>query len=214
MQVTGGFLAEGYGLSEASPVTHCTPVDPTMQTVKVGSIGLPLPDTAARIVDLETGTKPLLVGEIGELAVCGPQVMQGYWNKPEETKLVLRDGWLLTGDVARMDADGYFFIVERKKDLIKYRDFSVYPRELEDLFYEHPAVKLCAVVGKPDDYGGEIPKAYVVLKEGAVVSAEELMSFVNGKVASYKAIRELELKKELPLSAAGKVLKRVLKEHI
>ncbi|MCW4024684.1 MAG: long-chain fatty acid--CoA ligase [Candidatus Bathyarchaeota archaeon] len=213
MQVTGGFLAEGYGLSEASPVTHCTPVDPTMKTVKVGSIGLPLPDTQARIVDLETGTKPLAAGEIGELAVKGPQVMLGYWEKPEETKLVLRNGWLLTGDVARMDSEGYFFIVERKKDLIKYRDFSVYPRELEDLLYEHPTVRMCAVVGKPDAYGGEIPKAYVVLKDDAVVSNEELMEFVNGKVASYKAIRELELKKELPLSAAGKVLKRVLKEH-
>ena len=124
-----------------------------MKTVKVGSIGLPLPDTDARIVDLETGRKTLAQGETGELAVKGPQVMKGYWQKPEETALVLRDGWLLTGDIAHMDEDGYFYITDRKKDLIKYKDYSVYPRELEDILYEHPAVKLCAVVGKPDQVG-------------------------------------------------------------
>jgi long-chain acyl-CoA synthetase len=211
MEVTGGFLAEGYGLTEASPVTHCTPVDRSMRTVKVGSIGLPLPDTNAKIVDLETGKKTLAVGETGELAVKGPQVMVGYWQKPEETAIVLRDGWLLTGDIARMDGDGYFYITERKKDLIKYKDYSVYPRELEDVLYEHPAVKLCAVVGKPDTAAGEVPKAYIVLRDGAAASAEEMMAFVNGKVAPYKAIREVEFRKELPLSAAGKVLKRQLK---
>jgi long-chain acyl-CoA synthetase len=125
MEVTGGFLAEGYGLTEASPVTHCTPVDRTMKTVKVGSIGLPLPDTEARIVDMETDEKTLLPGETGELAVKGPQVMRGYWRKPEETALVLRGGWLLTGDIARMDQEGYFYITDRKKDLIKYKDYSV-----------------------------------------------------------------------------------------
>ncbi len=179
MEVTGGFLAEGYGLTEASPVTHCTPVDRSMKTVKVGSIGLPLPDTEAQIVDLETG-KPVNVGETGELAVKGPQVMKGYWNKPEETALVLNDGWLLTGDIAHMDEDGYFYITDRKKDLIKTKDYSVYPRELEDVLYEHPAVKLCAVVGKPDALAGEVPKAYIVLKEDVAASADEIMSFVNG----------------------------------
>jgi long-chain acyl-CoA synthetase len=212
MQVTGGFLAEGYGLTEASPVTHCTPVDKTMRTLKVGSIGLPLPDTEARIVDLITGEKTLVIGETGELAVKGPQVMKGYWQKPEETALVLHDGWLLTGDIARMDKDGYFYITDRKKDLIKYKDYSVYPREIEDVLYEHPAVKLCAVVGKPDQLAGEIPKAFIVLKEGIVESAEEIMAFVNEKVALYKAIREVEFRKELPISSAGKVLRRVLQE--
>lgn len=211
MQVTGGFLAEGYGLTEASPVTHCTPVDKSMKTVKVGSIGLPLPDTDVRIVDLESGQKTLVVGEKGELAVKGPQVMQGYWRQPEETALVLRDGWLLTGDVAYMDADGYFFVVDRKKDLIKHKDYSVYPRELEDILYEHSAVKLCAVIGEPDALAGEVPKAFVVLKDGETVSGEELLAFVNGKVASYKAIREVEFRKELPISGAGKVLRRELK---
>jgi long-chain acyl-CoA synthetase len=208
MQVTGGFLAEGYGLSEASPVTHCTPVDPLK--VKVGSIGLPLPDTEAKIVDLETGKKTLMQGEVGELAVKGPQIMVGYYNKPQETALVLHDGWLLTGDIARVDRDGYFYIVDRKKDLIKYRDFSVYPRELEDILYEHPAVKLCAVVAKKDPVAGEVPRAFVVLKSGVAASEQEIMAFVNDKVASFKAIRELEFREELPVSSAGKVVRRLL----
>ena len=211
MQITGGFLAEGYGLTEASPVTHCSPVDRTMRSVKVGSIGLPLPDTDARIVDLEKGEKTLDVGMTGELMVKGPQVMKGYWHKSEETEMVLHDGWLLTGDIAHMDKDGYFYITDRKKDLIKTKDYSVYPRELEDIFYEHPAVKLCAVVGKPDKWAGEVPKAFIVLKEGMVVSAEEIMAFVNDKVATYKSIREVEFRSELPISSAGKVLKRCLK---
>jgi long-chain acyl-CoA synthetase len=212
MQITGGLLVEGYGLTECSPVTHCSPVDKSMRTVKVGSIGLPLPDTEAKIVDLETGEKTLAQGERGELAVKGPQVMKGYWHKPQETVMVLHDGWLLTGDIACMDEDGYFYITDRKKELIKTKDFSVYPRELEDILYEHPTVKLCAVVGKPDRLAGEVPKAFVVLKEDASVSGEDLMAFVNGKVASYKEIRELEFRKELPISSTGKVLKRLLKE--
>ena len=213
METTGGFLAEGYGLTEASPVTHCNPVDKTMKTVKVGSIGLPLPDTDARIFDAETGEKTLKPGETGELAVKGPQIMKGYWKKPEETANVLRDGWLYTGDIAKMDQDGYFYLTDRKKDLIKYKDYSVYPREIEDVLYEHSAVKLCAVVGKPDSMVGEIPKAYVVLKEGAEATEEEITEFVKEKVAPYKAVREVEFRKELPLSAAGKVLKRVLQEE-
>jgi long-chain acyl-CoA synthetase len=210
MEITGGFLAEGYGLTEASPVTHCNPVDRVL--LHVGSIGVPLPDTEAKIVDLETGTKTLGVGEVGELAVKGPQVMQGYWDRPDETALVLRDGWLLTGDIARIDKDRYCHIVDRKKDLIKHNGFSVYPRELEDMLYEHPAVKLCAVVAKPDPWTSEVPKAYVVLKEGTEVTCEELLAFVNGKVAPYKEIRDLEFRNELPISAAGKVLRRKLKQ--
>jgi long-chain acyl-CoA synthetase len=213
MKTTGGLLAEGYGLTEASPVTHCSPVDETMKTVRVGSIGLPLPDTEAMIVDVETGTKTLPVGEEGELAVRGPQIMKGYWRQPDETALVLRGGWLLTGDIARMDAEGYFYITDRKKDLIKYKDYSVYPREIEDILYEHPAVKLCAVVGKADLKAGEIPKAYVVLKEGAKATAQEIIDFINDKIAPYKAIREVEFRKDLPLSSAGKVLRRVLRNE-
>jgi long-chain acyl-CoA synthetase len=213
MEVTGGFLAEGYGLTEASPVTHCNPVDKTLCTVRLGSIGLPLPDTEARIIDVETGENSLACGEPGELAVKGPQVMLGYWRKPEETALVLRDGWLLTGDIARMDADGYFYITDRKKDLIKYKAYSVYPRELEDVLYEHPAVKLCGVVGKPVPVVGEVPKAFVVLKEGIEVTEAELMAFVKEKVAPYKVVREVEFRQQLPISAAGKVLRRALQEE-
>ena len=216
MEITGGVLVEGYGLTEASPVTHCNPLDRTMKTVKVGSIGVPWPDTEAKIMDLETGTRELPPGEVGELVVKGPQVMKGYWKMPEETAQVLRDGWLYTGDIAKMDEDGYFYIVDRKKDLIKYKGYSVYPRELEDVLYEHPAVKLCAVVGKPAPEVGEIPKAFVVLKEGYEPSEElkrEIMDFVNERVAAYKRIRELEFRTELPVSAAGKVLRRVLREE-
>jgi len=213
MHISGGFLAEGYGLTEASPVTHCNPVDKTMRTVRVGSIGLPLPDTDARIVDVETGEKTLEPGETGELAVKGPQVMRGYWRAPEETALVLRNGWLLTGDIARMDQNGYFYITDRKKDLIKYKDYSVYPRELEDVLYEHPAVKLCAVVGKPSPVVGEVPKAFIVLKGGAKTTEAEITAFIKEKVAPYKAVREVEFRQELPISAAGKVLRRTLQEE-
>ncbi|MEM2465676.1 MAG: long-chain fatty acid--CoA ligase [Candidatus Bathyarchaeia archaeon] len=213
MEVTGGVLVEGYGLTEASPVTHANPLDKTMRTVKVGSIGIPWPDTDAKIVDMETGEKELPPGEIGELIVKGPQVMKGYWKMPEETAEVLKNGWLYTGDLGIMDRDGYFYITDRKKDLIKYKGYSVYPRELEDVLYEHPAVKLCGVIGKPAPIVGEIPKAFVVLKEGMTATEEELIKFVNEKVAPFKAIRELEIRKELPLNAVGKVLRRVLREE-
>jgi long-chain acyl-CoA synthetase len=164
-------------------------------------------------MDAETGEKELQPGEIGELVVKGPQVMKGYWKMPEETAAVLRNGWLFTGDIGKMDEDGYFYITDRKKDLIKYKGYSVYPRELEDVLYEHPAVKLCGVVGKPDPVAGEIPKAFVVLKEGMSATEKEIMDFVNEKVAPYKAIREVEFRKELPMTMVGKVLRRVLQEE-
>lgn len=213
IDLTGGVLVEGYGLTESSPVTHSNPLDLTMKTVKVGSIGLPWPDTEAKIVDVKSGKKTLPVGEIGELAVKGPQIMKGYWKMPEETKAVLRNGWLHTGDVGKMDEDGYFYITDRKKDLIKYKGYSVYPRELEDILYEHPAVKLCGVIGKPKPVVGEIPKAFIVLKEGSEASEEEIVKFVRERVATYKAIREVEFRKELPMSLVGKVLRRKLREE-
>jgi len=213
MELTGGVLVEGYGLTESSPVTHCNPLDPSMKTVKIGSIGLAWPDTKAKIVDVETGTKDLSLGETGELVVKGPQVMKGYWNMPEETKVILREGWLFTGDIGKRDRDGYFYIVDRKKDLLKYKGYSVYPRELEDLLYEHPAVKMCAVVGKPDPVAGEIPKAFIVLKEGMEATEEEIIAFVKERISPYKRIREVEFRKELPLTLVGKVLRRVLREE-
>jgi long-chain acyl-CoA synthetase len=213
MDKTGGVLVEGYGLTESSPVTHCNPLDRSMKTVKVGSIGLPWPDTEAKIVDIETGEKELAAGETGELMVKGPQVMKGYLSMTEETAMVLRDGWLLTGDIGKMDEDGYFYITDRKKDLIKYKGYSVYPREVEDVIYEHPAVKLCAVVGKPDPVASEIPKAFIVLKDGTTATEDEIKKFVNEKVAPYKAVREVEFRKELPMTLVGKVLRRVLQEE-
>lgn len=208
--VFGSIIVEGYGLSEASPITHCNPLE-SSEEYKVGSIGIPYPDTDAKIVDIDKGETILNTGEFGELAVKGPQIMKGYWNSPEETASVLRDGWLYTGDICKMDEDGYFYLISRKKDLIKYKGHSVYPKELEDLLYEHPAVKFCSVIGKPDPIAGMIPKAYVVLSEGANVPEKEIMSFVNDKVAHYKAIREVEFRPDLPTNFLGKVLKRELR---
>jgi long-chain acyl-CoA synthetase len=213
MELSGGVLVEGYGLTESSPVTHSNPLDPTLKTVKIGSIGLPWPDTDAKIVDVQIGKKELAQGQDGELIVKGPQIMKGYWNLPDETKEVLRDGWLYTGDIAKMDEQGYFFITDRKKDLIKYKGYSVYPREIEDVLYEHPAVKLCAVVGKPDKIAGELPKAFIVLKEGQKATEDDIKKFVKAKVASYKTIREVEFRTELPMTPVGKVLRRKLREE-
>jgi len=213
MELSGGVLVEGYGLTESSPVTHANPLDKTLKTVKIGSIGLPWPDTDAKIVDTQTGTKELTTGQEGEMIIKGPQIMKGYWNLPDETKDVLREGWLYTGDIAKMDQEGYFFITDRKKDLIKYKGHSVYPREIEDVLYEHPSVKLCAVVGKPDKTAGELPKAFIVLKDGATATEEDIKKYVNAKVASYKAIREVEIRKELPLTPVGKVLRRALRDE-
>jgi len=213
MELTGGVLVEGYGLTESSPVTHYNPLDPSMKTVKIGSIGLPWPDTDSKIVDVETGKRELPVGEVGEVIIKGPQIMRGYWKMSEETKDVLRKGWLYTGDIGKMDEDGYFFITDRKKDLMKYKGYSVYPREIEDVIYEHLSVKLCAVVGKPDPAAGEIPKAFIVVKEGAKLTEDEFMEFVKERVAPYKIIREVEFRTELPMTLVGKVLRRTLREE-
>ncbi len=213
IELTGGVLIEGYGLTEASPVTHVNPADATMKTVKIGSIGLALPDTEAKIVDPKTGARDISFGEIGELVVRGPQVMRGYWNMQEETKAVLKEGWLYTGDIAKMDEEGYVYIIDRKKDLIKYGGYSVYPREVEDVLYEHPAVKICAVVGKPDPVAGEIPKAFVVLKEEKNATEEEIIEFVKGRVAAYKRVREVEFRKDLPMTSVGKVFRKALRDE-
>jgi len=166
-----------------------------------------------KIVDAKTGEKELPTGEIGEIIVKGPQIMKGYWNLPQETANILRNEWLHTGDIGKMDQDGYFYITDRKKDLIKYKGYSVYPRELEDILYEHPAVKLCAVIGKPDKTAGEIPKAFIVLKQGTTATEAEIKEFVKAKIAPYKAIREVEFRTELPMSVVGKVLRRTLREE-
>lgn len=206
---TGGVIVEGYGLSEASPVVTSNPLGGLR---KPGSVGIPLPDTICKIMDLDTGTKELGPEEVGELVVKGPQVMKGYWNRPEETAQVLRDGWLYTGDVAKMDQDGYFYIVERKKDLIISGGFNVYPREVEEVLYEHPKVAQAAVIGIPDEYAGERVKAVVVVKEGQNLTAEEIVDFCRERLTGYKVPRVVEFKEELPTTMTGKVLRRALKE--
>ncbi len=209
--LTGAHLIEGYGVTEASPVTHANPVDGESRE---GSIGLPLPETSQRIVDSATGTRVLPVGEVGELCVRGPQVMAGYFRQSEETENVLRDGWLLTGDIARLDPDGFAYIVDRKKDLIIVGGFNVYPREVEEVLYQHPAVQEAGVVGLPDRTLGEIVAAVVVKRPGADVTEQQLHDFVRDRIAHFKAPRRIEFRESLPRSAVQKVLRRVLKEEL
>ncbi|MEH6888607.1 long-chain-fatty-acid--CoA ligase [Bacillus sp. JJ864] len=208
-RVTGGKLVEGYGLTESSPVTHGN----FLWTKRVpGSIGVPWPSTDARILSLETG-EPLSVGEVGEIAVKGPQVMKGYWNKPEETAAVLKDGWLYTGDVGYMDEDGFFYVKDRKKDMIVASGFNVYPREVEEVLYEHEKVQEVVVLGVPDPYRGETVKAFVVVKDSVICSEEELNAFARKYLAAYKVPKVYEFRKELPKTTVGKILRRVLVEE-
>jgi long-chain acyl-CoA synthetase len=208
-------LNQGYGLSETSPVTHSTP---QLARRKYASIGLPMPDTDMKIVDVETGTQEMPLGESGELCICGPQVMQGYWQRPDESAAALRrhdDGrvWFHTGDVATMDEDGYTFIVQRKKDMIIVDGFNVYPSEVEGVLYTHPAVRMVAVIGVPDGYHGEVVKACVVPKRPDV-DAGELRAYCKQHLAAYKVPAEIELRETLPQSAVGKILYRVLRDEV
>ncbi|HEY6238625.1 MAG TPA: long-chain fatty acid--CoA ligase [Thermoplasmata archaeon] len=208
--LTGGRLIEGYGLTEASPVTHANPIEGER---RAGSIGLPFPDTDQRVVDVETGGRTLGTGEAGELCVRGPQVMLGYYRQPEETAQVLRDGWLFTGDVATIDADGYAYIVDRKKDIVVVGGFKVYPREVEEVLFQHPAVAEAAAIGVPDPVLGEVIKAFVVLRPGARATAEELIRFVRERIAHYKAPRSVDFRTNLPRSGIQKVLRRELRDE-
>src|SRR5512136_184311 len=209
-ELTGGKISEGYGLTEASPVTHANPFSGKR---KVGSIGLPRPDTDAKVVDLETGEKDLPPGEEGELCIRGPQVMKGYWNRPEETSRTLRNGWLYTGDIAKMDADGYFFIVDRKKDMIICGGYNVYPREIEEVLYQHPKIQEACALGVPDPYRGETVKAFVVLKEKEQATPEEIIEYCRKNMAKYKVPTSVEFRQELPKSNIGKVLRKILREE-
>jgi acyl-CoA synthetase (AMP-forming)/AMP-acid ligase II len=200
-------IHQGYGMTEASPVTHLTSAEPGRN--RPGTVGQLAPNTECRIVDVETGADTP-VGTAGELLVRGPQVMRGYLNEPAATAATLdADGWLHTGDIGRVDADGYFTIVDRLKELIKYKGYQVPPAELEALLLTHPAVSDAAVIGVPDANTGEFPKAFVVLKED--VAGEALMEFVAGRVAPYKRIREVEVIDAIPKSPSGKILRRLLK---
>jgi acyl-CoA synthetase (AMP-forming)/AMP-acid ligase II len=205
----GCLVAQGYGLTETSPTTNTNPLD----RIKIESCGPPVADTFEKIVSLDTGEE-LATGEVGEVAVRGPQVMKGYWKRPQETKDCLsEDGWLLTGDIGWLDEDGYLYILDRKKEMIKYKGYQVAPAELEAVLHEHPAVQDAAVIPKPHREGGEIPKAFVVLREGFQASPEELMAFVAEKVAPYKKIREVEYMTEIPKTLSGKILRRDLIEQ-
>ncbi len=207
-------LIEGYGLTETSPLTHANPI----HRARAGSIGVPLPDTDARIVDADDGTTELPAGEVGELLLKGPQVMQGYWRRPEETDNVLSDGWLYTGDLAQMDDEGYFYIVDRKKDVINAAGFKVWPREVEETLYQHPLISSAAVTGIADSYRGETVKAVVVLKDGHGFDSDDtaqadITAFCRRNLAAYKVPRIMEFRDQLPVSAAGKVLRRLIRDE-
>ncbi|WP_061810919.1 AMP-binding protein [Rossellomorea vietnamensis] len=206
-EVTGGKLVEGYGLTESSPVTHSNFLWDKAR-IK-GSIGVPWPGTDSAVFSMETG-EPLPPNEMGEIVVKGPQVMKGYWNRPEETEQTLKDGWLLTGDIGYMDEKGYFYVVDRKKDMIIAGGFNIYPREIEEVLYEHPAIQEVVAAGVPDPYRGETVKAYVVLKEGESLTEEELNEYSRKYLAAYKVPRIYEFRKELPKTAVGKILRRAL----
>jgi long-chain acyl-CoA synthetase len=201
-------LFEGYGLSEASPVTHNNP--PFLGQGREGSVGIPIPSTEARVVDVETGETEMPIGESGELIIKGPQVMKGYLNMPDETAETLKGGWLYTGDVAKMDESGYFYIVDRKKDMIVASGFNVYPREIEEVLFEHPDVAEAVAFGVADEYRGESVKAFVVKRSGASTTEEEVLTFCKERLAPYKTPKAVEFRQELPKSAVGKLLRRVL----
>ncbi|ETR72508.1 MAG: Long-chain-fatty-acid--CoA ligase [Candidatus Magnetoglobus multicellularis str. Araruama] len=209
-KMTGAVIIEGFGMTESSPVTHMNPFDGIR---KVGSVGIPIPETECRIVDLETGEKDTLVGQPGELIVKGPQVMKGYKNRPDETAKTLRDGWLYTGDIATMDEDGYFYIVDRKKDMIISGGFNVYPRDIDEAIYEHPKVQEACSIGIPHSTRGEAVKVFVVLKENETATENEIIDFCKPKLAKYKWPVEVEFRKELPKTNVGKILRKDLRKQ-
>jgi long-chain acyl-CoA synthetase len=207
---TGATIVEGFGLTESCPVTHVNPYGEGTRR-KVGSIGVPISDTLCRVVDLNDGTSDLPAGQAGELLIKGPQVMKGYLNRPDATADTLTDGWLHTGDIAMMDEEGYFFIVDRKKDMIISGGYNIYPRDVEEIYFEHPKVAEATVIGIPNAKRGENVKVFIVLKEGQTATAQEMISFCEGKLAKYKWPSEIEFRKELPKTNVGKVLKKELR---
>jgi len=207
---TGSPLMEGYGMTEASPITH---VNPFGGLRKPGSVGVPIQNTLSRIVDLKDGITPVPVGEVGEIVFKGPQVMKGYLNMPDETAEALKGGWLHSGDLGKMDEDGYFYVVDRKKDMVVSGGYNVYPKEIEDVYLEHPKVAEAAAIGVPHPTRGEQVKLMLVLKEGENATEEEMIKYCSDKLAKYKWPTMLEFRSELPKSAVGKILKHVLREE-
>lgn len=207
---TGLQVVQGYGLTESSPLTHSQPKDKDL--ARPDSVGLPTHNTEQKVVDIETGERELPIGEDGEIIIRGPQIMQGYWKAPEATAQSLRNGWLYTGDIGHIDADGYTYIVDRKKEMIKYKGFGIAPAEIEALLMEHPAVMDSAVIGVPDEEAGEAPKGFVVLRAGHTATPDEIITFANGKLAGYKKVHYIEIVESIPKNASGKILRRELKE--
>ncbi len=212
-EITGGDLVEGYGLSETSPLVCINPIGVPEVPPQIGSIGLPAPDTFVKIVDTEDASKNMPLGEVGEIAVKGPQVMAGYYNKPQVNKRTIIDGWFLTGDVAYMDEKGFTYIVDRKKDMVIVSGYNVYPREVEEVLFEHPSILEAAVAGMTHPVKGEIISAWVVLKEGKEATEEEIIKFCKERLAPYKAPKQVVFRDELPKSMIGKVLRRKLTEE-
>ena len=206
----GGRLREGYGLTEASPVTHCNPIFGENRT---GSIGLPFPGVVAKIVDLEDPSKEMPVGERGQLAVKGPQVMQGYLNRDEDNKNIFHNGFILTGDIAIMDEDGYFYIVDRQKDMVIAGGYNIFPREIEEVLYAHEKIKEACVAGVPHEYRGETIKAYIVLKDGVTMTEKEVIDYCAENLTKYKVPKIVEFRDELPKTMVGKILRRTLVEE-
>jgi len=207
-EATGSQICEGYGLSETSPVAT---INPFGGKTKVGSIGLPISDTDIRIVDVDTGKKDMPTGESGEVLIKGPQVTKGYHKRPDETKEAVRGGWLYTGDIGVMDEEGYFFIVDRKKDMIIAGGYNIYPRDIDEVLFEHPKVAEACAIGVPHDYRGETVKAYVVLKPGETATEEEMIAYCKEKLAAYKVPKIIEFIDDLPKSAVGKILRKELR---
>lgn len=206
---TGAIIVEGFGMTESTPVTHVNPFAGGKR--KVGSIGIPISDTLCRIVDIDDGETDMPVGETGELLIKGPQVMKGYWGRPDATAETITDGWLHTGDIAKMDEDGYFYIVDRMKDMIISGGYNVYPRDIEEVFFEHPKVLEATAIGIPHPKRGEQVKVFVVLNEGETATQEELLEYCKGKLATYKLPTMIEFRDELPKTNVGKVLKKDLR---
>ncbi|MBQ4133622.1 MAG: long-chain fatty acid--CoA ligase, partial [Desulfovibrionaceae bacterium] len=207
-EITGMGICEGYGLTEASPITHLNPVHGLQ---KPGSIGVPLPGTDAKIVDMELGSVEVPVGKAGELIIRGPQVMQGYWRRPDDNANTLRNGWLYTGDIATMDEDGYFYIVDRKKDMVIVGGYNVYPREIDEVLHEHPKIKEAVAVGIPHSSKGEVIKVYIVPEDDVTLTKAEVMAYCREHLAQYKVPRHVEFRKDLPRTMVGKVLRRELR---
>jgi len=206
---TGAVIVEGFGMTESTPVTHVNPFSRSNR--KIGSVGIPISGTEARIVDLANGRIDVPVGETGELIVRGPQVMRGYLKKPEETAHTLVDGWLYTGDIAMMDTDGFFFIVDRKKDMIISSGYNVYPRDIEEVLFAHPKVQEATAIGVPHPTRGECIKVFIVMKPGESATEKEMIEYCKANLATYKLPSSIEFRDNLPKTNVGKVLKKELR---